>query len=129
MSCYKPPVHPHGTIGSYPPVMVRAGRPGDVSGTLSGSRIFGNLGGFGLRIDPDETGYRLTMYDPCPTGPLDMDDPERVLRLRMHPDRGYECQMREDQLPHDVMSYGNPPINRWYSIQLTPGLKNINEGL
>jgi hypothetical protein len=129
MSCYKPTVHPHATIGSYPPVAIRSGRPGDVSGTLSGSRIFGNLGGFGVRIDPDGASYRLTMYDPCPTGPLDMDDPDRVLRLRMNPERGYDCQISEDLLPHDVMSYGSPAQNRWYSIQVTPGLKNIREGL
>jgi hypothetical protein len=132
MSCYQPEVHPHGTIGSYPPTVVRIGRPGDVSGTLGGARVFGNLGGFGVRIDPVGRSYRLTMYDPCPTGPLDLDDPMERLRQRIDPDAGYRCDITgntEILMPHDVMSYGNPSENRWYSIQVTPGLKNPREGL
>jgi len=137
VSCFKPEVHPHGTIGSYPPTVVRIGRPGDVSGTLlGGTRIFGNLGGFGVRIDPDGASSRLTMYDPCPTGPLDLSDPLAVLRQRIDPSSGYLCDLPgpddeddDEFLPHDVMSYGNPARNRWYAIQITPGLKNPNEGL
>jgi hypothetical protein len=133
MRCFRPEVHPHAAVGSYPPTVVRVGRPGDVSGTLGGNRVFGNLGGFGVRIDPDGAGYRLTMYDPCPTGPLDPDDPLTRLGQRIDPETGYRCDLPggndDRRIPHDVMSYGNPAANRWYAIQVTPGLKNPREGL
>ena len=132
MSCYKLEVHPHGTIGTYPASVVRQGRPGDVSGTRRGGRVYGNLGGFGVRIDPDGSSFKLTMYDPCPTGPMDLENPRTVLDRRIDRDLGYTCTVggdgTETLIPHDIMSYG-PMDNRWYSIQITPGLKNLREGL
>jgi len=54
------------------------------------------------------------------------------LRQRTDPEAGYRCDISErteNLMPHDVMSCGNPSENRWYSMQLTPGLKNPREGL
>jgi len=129
-SCFKPAVHPHGTIGSYPASTVRIGRPGDVTGTLAGARVWGNLGGMGVRIERDGGSFRLTLYDPCPTGRINRRDPRRVIDHRIDSVEGYRCTLEdaERSMPHDIMSYGEPEQFRWYTIQQVPGVKNAREG-
>jgi hypothetical protein len=121
--CHKGSVHPHGAIGAYPATVVEIGRPGEIPGILSG-RIFGRLGGMGARIEPEGDSFRLTLYDPCPTGPLNRADPLSTMAQRIDLDTGRNtCSGPGDgAMAHDFMSYGP---NRWYSIQLLPNVKTL----
>ncbi len=106
--CYKPSPYAHGAIGAYPePVMVYP-RPGLVERRISGDR-----GGLGVRIEPDGQSWRLTLYDPCPTGPLDRANSRVTIGKRWDATSNtYRCALDDTVIPHDFMSYGP---NRWTS--------------
>lgn len=105
--CWKPSLHPHGAMGEYPPGYVRIGpNPGGLTG-----RIYGDRGAFGMRIEAtDDTSWRLTLYDPCPTGALDRADPLGTLAQRWDLAASrYRCTVDDDTMPHTFMSYGDNP--------------------
>ncbi|MCC6187593.1 MAG: DNRLRE domain-containing protein [Anaerolineales bacterium] len=101
--CWKPSLHLHGSMGEYP--------AGQVGGLLG--RIYGDRGAVGVRIElPDGEDWRLTLYDPCPTGPLDPADPLAAFGERWNlATSRWDCSLGE-AVPHDFMSYGD---NAWTS--------------
>jgi hypothetical protein len=101
--CWKPALHPHGAMGEYPPGAVNTGW-----GTIIG-RIFGDRGAMGIHMEQPTGGeWRLTLYDACPTGAIDRADPIGWLEQRWDTtnDR-YRCQVDDDDIPHDFMTYGD----------------------
>ncbi|HET7010592.1 MAG TPA: hypothetical protein VFI11_07445 [Anaerolineales bacterium] len=124
--CWKPAPYLHGSMGEYP---------------LVGESIFGDRGTVGLEIEPDGPTWRLTLYDPCPTGGVDRSDELATLTWlgrrwdydlgfadRRNPDLfnlGYLCREHANA-PHDFMSYGDNP---WTSVQQFLGETEVPAGL
>jgi hypothetical protein len=116
--CWKVAIQPHGAIGSYSAATVEIWRRGESTG-----RIFGNAGAVGVSIEPDGTSWRLTLFDPCPTGPLSRTDPLTTFGQRWDVTKGgYNCAVDHNLVPHDFMSYGP---NRWIGKQSLPVLKGF----
>ena len=118
--CWKPAPYFHGSMGEYP---------------LVDDGIFGDRGGVGLEIEPDGATWRLTLYDPCPTGGVDRGD--ELATLAWIGRRWDDFAFRADGLnlylcrehansPHDFMSYGD---NSWTSVQQFLGETEIPDGL
>jgi hypothetical protein len=121
-------------IGEYPTASVELGRPGEggighFAAAIPGStnrnmnKVIGYLGGMGVRIEPVGTSYRLTLYDPCPTGPLDRKDPLAILRQRINSNSQYDPQLDDSLMPHGFMSYST---NRWITGRHSPNVMNLN---
>lgn len=121
VSCWKPSPHPHGMIGTYPAAGFAVGVPGNPTLHTPGNPIWGNLGSMGVRMEPlARAGYRLTLYDPCPTGPVDRANPRATLARRIGA-RGWACSLEHGQLPHSFLSYGP---NGWIATETAPVIKN-----
>jgi len=118
--CWKPAPYLHGAMGEYP---------------LVNESIFGDRGAMGLEVDPDGPTWRLTLYDPCPTGGVDRSDELATLTWlsRRWDDFAfwadgfnlYLCR-EHGNAPHDFMSYGDKP---WTSVQQFLGETEIPAGL
>ena len=117
--CWKPAPYLHGSMGEYP---------------LVDEGIFGDRGAVGMEMEPDGATWRLTLYDPCPTGGVDRGDELAALAwigrrwddfaYRADGFNLYRCDEHADA-PHDFMSYGDNP---WTSVQQFLGETEIPEG-
>lgn len=96
-ACFTPAPYPNGVIGAYPEIK-KADNP-----------IMGDQGGVGVRWMQEDSGWRLVLYDPCPTGGIPRDPADgnpSISPASFFAQRIPSCQISDNQLPHDFMSYG-----------------------
>jgi hypothetical protein len=113
-NCTTPAPYPNGAIGAYPELKT------------ADSQVMGDQGGAGVKLLQNGTSWDLVLYDPCPIGPVPRDpvlgtptgDPAEFFSQRIP-----GCQLPDNRVPHDFMSYGAYRWTTWeqlFDAKFTP---------